>query len=282
MTQTFSVARKQMRRPDTGLTLCVRRVDARPAALSLEIPLELPLWWLVNVQVLLFLVIECPVLFCQCQLLLLLLHALLPELDSFRNVGLASDGVALSGHGDPDSVGHVLHPLGLLLALDSAGQQGVAGSVPGVHDALLGECRDEDEGGNIADLCLEGLVHLLARIVELLRPGRVNLVDDDKDGLVGEKRLDGLEELDLSLEREAALLGEVEEVHDAAAQVGERGDGLHLDRVHLLERVVEHSRRVDDLPAEVLVVHVPDKQRLGRKSVRLHVDVRAGDLVDEG
>lgn len=60
-----------------------------------------------------------------------------------------------------------------------------------------------------------------------------------------------------------------------------RGDGLHLDRVHLLERVVEHSRRVDDLPPEVLVVHVADEERLGREGVGLDVDVGAGDLVDE-
>ena len=49
--------------------------------------------------------------------------------------------------------------------------------------------------------------------------------------------------------------------------MGEGGDGLHLDRVHLLERVVEDTGRVDDLPSEVLVVHVSDEQRLGRERV---------------
>lgn len=86
---------------------------------------------------------------------------------------------------------------------------------------------------------------------------------------------------DLRLDGEAALLRQVHEVHDARAQVGEGRDGLHLDRVHLLERVVEHSRRVDDLPAKVLVVHVADEERLGREGVRLDVDVGARHLVDE-
>lgn len=85
----------------------------------------------------------------------------------------------------------------------------------------------------------------------------------------------------LGLDGEAALLREVHKVHHARAQVGEGRDGLHLDRVHLLERVVEHSRRVDDLPAQVLVVHVPNEERLGREGVRLHVDVGARHLVDE-
>jgi hypothetical protein len=35
---------------------------------------------------------------------------------------------------------------------------------------------------------------------------------------------------------------------------------LHLDGVHLLERVVEDTGSVDDLPAEVFVVHVTNEQ----------------------
>jgi len=38
--------------------------------------------------------------------------------------------------------------------------------------------------------------------------------------------------------------------HDAALKMSKRGDGLHLDRVAVLEGLVEHSRRVDDLSAE--------------------------------
>ena len=64
--------------------------------------------------------------------------------------------------------------------------------------------------------------------------------------------------------------------------MGERGDALHLDRVHVFQRVVEDPGRVDHLPAQVFVVQMADEERLGRECVRLHVDVRAGDLVDEG
>jgi len=45
--------------------------------------------------------------------------------------------------------------------------------------------------------------------------------------------------------------------------------------------VVKDTRRVDDLPSKVLVVQVPHKKRLGGKRVRLDVDIRARDLVDE-
>jgi len=79
----------------------------------------------------------------------------------------------------------------------------------------------------------------------------------------------------------AALLREIHKVEDAGAQVGQGSDGLHLDRVAVLERVVEDTGRVDDLPAEVLVVHVADKERLGSEGVGLDVDVGTRDLVHE-
>lgn len=86
----------------------------------------------------------------------------------------------------------------------------------------------------------------------------------------------------LGLDGVAALLREIHKVEHTRTEMGEGGDGLHLDRVHLLEGVVQHSRRINHLPSEVLVVHVAHKERLGRERVRLHVDVRARDLVDKG
>jgi hypothetical protein len=71
----------------------------------------------------------------------------------------------------------------------------------------------------------------------------------------------------LRLDGVTTLLAEVHEIQNRAAEVGERSDRLHLNRVHLLERVVEHTGRVDDLPSEVLVVHVTNEQRLGGESV---------------
>ena len=49
--------------------------------------------------------------------------------------------------------------------------------------------------------------------------------------------------------------------------MSESGDGLHLDGVHLLERVIQDTGSVDDLPSEVLVVHVSDEERFGGEGV---------------
>jgi hypothetical protein len=61
----------------------------------------------------------------------------------------------------------------------------------------------------------------------------------------------------------------------------ERRDGLHLDRVALLERVIENAGRIDHLPTQIFVVGVADQQRLCRERVRLHVDVGARNFVQK-
>jgi hypothetical protein len=116
---------------------------------------------------------------------------------------------------------------------------------------------------------------------ELLHGHDVDLVDDHDQGLVCEERADVLKEGDLLLKCVPALPREVHDVQHARAQMGERGDGLHLDGVAVLERVVENAGRVDDLPAQVLVLGVAHKERLCGEGVRLDLDVCARDLVDE-
>lgn len=64
--------------------------------------------------------------------------------------------------------------------------------------------------------------------------------------------------------------------------MSQSGDTLHLNGVHLLQRVVQNTRRVDDLPSQVLVIQMTNEQRLGGEGVRLDIHVRAGDLVNEG
>ena len=44
--------------------------------------------------------------------------------------------------------------------------------------------------------------------------------------------------------RVSALFAGVHEVHDDGPEMSQRGDGLHLDGVALLERMVQDSRRV--------------------------------------
>lgn len=58
-------------------------------------------------------------------------------------------------------------------------------------------------------------------------------------------------------------------------------DTLHFNGVHLLEWVIENTRGIHNLPAEILVVHVPDEERFSGECIRLNVYVCSCDLVDE-
>ena len=55
----------------------------------------------------------------------------------------------------------------------------------------------------------------------------------------------------LLLDGVAALLRDVDEVQHAALEVGQRRDGLHLDRVALLERMVQDAGSVHHLVRRV-------------------------------
>ena len=109
----------------------------------------------------------------------------------------------------------------------------------------------------------------------------VDLVGDEYERLVDKERLDVVKKRDLLVNRVAALLGHVHDEQDGGAQVRHGRDGLHLDGVALLERVVEYAGRVDHLPAQVLVVGVTDVERLGGERVGLHLDVGERDLVEK-
>ena len=58
-------------------------------------------------------------------------------------------------------------------------------------------------------------------------------------------------------------------------------DGLHLNGVTLIERVVEDTWRVDDLPAGILVVSVAHEEVLSGEGVWLHVHIGVGNIIDE-
>jgi hypothetical protein len=62
----------------------------------------------------------------------------------------------------------------------------------------------------------------------------------------------------------------------------QRRDALHLDRIHIFKWMIQNSWGIDYLPTKVLVVEVSNEKTFGSKGVRLDIDVRAGDLVDEG
>lgn len=63
--------------------------------------------------------------------------------------------------------------------------------------------------------------------------------------------------------------------------MGNGSDTLHLDGVHLLERVVQDTGGIDGLEAQVLVVEVADEQGLGCEGIGLDIDVGAGDAAQE-
>lgn len=65
----------------------------------------------------------------------------------------------------------------------------------------------------------------------------------------------------------AALLAQIHKVHHRAPQMRQSRDGLHLNRVHLLERVIQDTGGVYDLPSKVFVVHMSDKERFSGEGV---------------
>lgn len=134
--------------------------------------------------------------------------------------------------------------------------------------------------------------------------------------LVGKQRSDVAEELQLFLQGVAALLRHVHDVKDRRPQVSQSRDGLHLNGVSLLQGVVQDPGGVHHLhtpthgpyevlfafiflspvqtvwggadqhldpsasylPAQISVVHVTHKQRLGGESVGLDVHICSGHL----
>ena len=63
--------------------------------------------------------------------------------------------------------------------------------------------------------------------------------------------------------------------------MGNSGDRLHFNGVHLLQRVVENTGGIDGLEAQVLVIEVTNEQGLGGESIGLDIDIGAGDVFQE-
>ena len=86
----------------------------------------------------------------------------------------------------------------------------------------------------------------------------------------------------LLLKRISTLLRNIHNIENGSPQMSHGSNGLHLNGIPLLERMIKNTRCVNNLPAQVLVVGVSDVQRLGSERVRLDLDVGVGDLVEEG
>lgn len=80
-----------------------------------------------------------------------------------------------------------------------------------------------------------------------LDANQINLVGNDKQRLVGEKRLDALIQRHLLLDAVAAGFRDIDKEEDSAVKVCQCSDALHLDGVALLQRVIQNSGSVDNL-----------------------------------
>jgi len=128
----------------------------------------------------------------------------------------------------------------------------------------------------------EGLDLLLLVLVNFGELLQINFCEDDHEWLGLEKRLNRIEQVNLLVDSVATSFTDVKQEEDGSVQMSEGCDGLHLDGVTLVERVVQDTWGIDDLPASVLVVSMADEQILGRERVWLHVHIRVGHVVDEG
>ncbi|KAH3688918.1 hypothetical protein WICPIJ_000091 [Wickerhamomyces pijperi] len=174
-------------------------------------------------------------------------------LDGVWDVGFSLEVVSWGRLGDVDLVENVVDTgSALQLLLDSGGQQLLTGLVSDSHHVVLlvtGGGHDLDSFVAL-DHFLEQVLSFLGQVFRLQDIG---LIYDDQDGLVGEQRLDGVEQLDLVLDGEATLLGDIH----------------------------EDTWGIDGLESQVLVVKVPNVQGLGGEGVWLHLDIGLGDASQE-
>ena len=58
-------------------------------------------------------------------------------------------------------------------------------------------------------------------------------------------------------------------------------DGLHLNSIALVKRMVQDTWSIDNLPTRVFVVTMAHEQVLGREGIRLYVNVGIRHVVDK-
>jgi len=63
--------------------------------------------------------------------------------------------------------------------------------------------------------------------------------------------------------------------------VSQSSDGLHLDGVSCVERMIKDTWRVNNLPSLVVVIGVSNVQTLRGESIRLHINVSLSEVVDQ-
>mmetsp|Transcript_62137 Transcript_62137/g.173586 ORF Transcript_62137/g.173586 Transcript_62137/m.173586 type:complete len:234 (-) Transcript_62137:293-994(-) len=107
----------------------------------------------------------------------------------------------------------------------------------------------------------------------------VDFIYNDNQLLVGEQRLDTFKERALLFDGVTTLFRRIAKVQDTASQVRQGNNCLHFNSVTFLQRMIQNTRGINDLPAQVLIVTVPYEERFGSKCVWLDIDVTTGNLV---
>jgi len=110
---------------------------------------------------------------------------------------------------------------------------------------------------------------------------KVDLGQNNYQRLCLKEWLDVLKERYLLLDGIAARLGDIKQKENTSVEVCQGSDGLHLNGVSLIERVVKNTRRVNYLPSRVLIIGVSHKKTLCRECIWLHVDIRICHVVDQ-
>lgn len=110
---------------------------------------------------------------------------------------------------------------------------------------------------------------------------QVGLTENNAEGLVLEKRLDGVEQADLLFDTVRALFGHIDEEEDTSLQVSQSSDTLHFNGVTLFQGVIQDTGGIDNLPSHVLVIGMTNVERLGGERITLDFDISLGDRVNE-
>lgn len=63
--------------------------------------------------------------------------------------------------------------------------------------------------------------------------------------------------------------------------MGDGGDRLHFDGVHLFQRVVQYTWGINCLESQILVIEMSNEQTLGCESIRLNINVCSSDAFQE-
>jgi hypothetical protein len=79
----------------------------------------------------------------------------------------------------------------------------------------------------------------------------------------------------------STLLRDIDDIEYSSTQMSQSSNGLHLDGVAVFERMIENSGSIDDLPREIVVEGMTDKERFGSEGIGLHIDFSTRDLVHE-